>query len=114
MQKRVLIGLAATVALSAAALAAGNPADYNGDGRISKEEFRNQAARIAFEADKNSNGAIDDDESKLNSDQRKALDANGDGRVSVEEFQAGHMGGFDEADKNGDGFLDANEMKGGN
>ncbi len=113
MQKRILIGVVATVALSAAASATGNPADYNGDGRISKEEFRNHAARVSFEADKNNNGAIDDDELKFSDDQRKALDANGDGRVSVEEFQAGNMGGFDEADKNGDGFLDAKEMKGG-
>ena len=114
MQKRVLVGLALMAALGPAALAAGNPADYNGDGRISREEFRNQTARIAFEADKNANGAIDDDEFKLGGDQRKAFDANGDGRVSVEEFQAGHMSGFDEADKNADGFLGANEMKGGN
>lgn len=114
MQKRILIGLAVLTTMSAATLAAGNPADYNGDGRISREEFRNQTARIAFEADKNTNGAIDEDESPLNAEQRKAMDANGDGSLSVEEFQAGHMGGFDAADKNGDGFLDAKEMKGGN
>lgn len=113
MQKRVLIGVFASAALSAAASAAGNPADYNGDGRISREEFRNQAARVAFEADKNSNGAIDGDEIKFSDDQRKALDSDGDGKVSVEEFQAGNMSGFDQADKNGDGFLDASEMKGG-
>jgi uncharacterized protein (DUF2141 family) len=113
MQKRIFMGLFASAALGAAALAAGNPADYNGDGRISKEEFRNQTARVAFEADKNSNGAIDADEIKFSDDQRKALDADGDGKVSVEEFQAGNMSGFGQADKNGDGFLDANEMKGG-
>jgi Ca2+-binding EF-hand superfamily protein len=113
MQKRVLIGAFASAALSVAASAAGNPADYNGDGRISREEFRNQAAKVAFEADKNSNGAIDGDEIKFNDDQRKALDTDGDGKVSVEEFQAGNMSGFDQADKNGDGFLDAQEMKGG-
>jgi Ca2+-binding EF-hand superfamily protein len=113
MQKRVLIGVFASAVLSAAASAAGNPADYNGDGRISREEFRNQAAKVAFEADKNSNGAIDGDEIKFNDDQRKALDTDGDGKVSVEEFQAGNMSGFDQADKNGDGFLDAQEMKGG-
>ena len=111
MRKHVLIGVAAMMTASSLAMAAGNPADYNGDGRISREEFRNQVARTAFDADKNNNGQVDEGESKLNAEQRKALDANGDGQVSVEEFQAGHMGGFDEADKNGDGFLDANEMK---
>jgi len=88
------------------------PADYDGDGRISREEFRNQAARSAFLADKNNNGAIEDSEVKLSGDQRKALDTNGDGKVSPEELQEGRMAGFGELDKNGDGFLDANEMKG--
>jgi EF hand len=113
MAKRFLIGAMAVLALSASASAAGNPADYNGDGRISLEEFRNQAVRAAFEADKNKSGAIEEDEAKLSEDQRKAIDANGDGKISVEEFQAASIGGFAEADKNGDGFLDAKEMKGG-
>jgi Ca2+-binding EF-hand superfamily protein len=111
---RIMIGLVAAAGSVGAALAAGNSADYNGDGRISREEFRNQAARVAFEADENNNGAIDEGETKLSAEQRKAMDANGDGRLSVEEFQAGHMSGFDDADKNGDGFLDAKETKGGN
>lgn len=112
MQTRVLVSLGVLIAAGTAAWAAGNAADYDGDGRISREEFRNQAARSAFAADKNGNGAIEDSELKLSSDQRKALDTNGDGKISPEELQNGQIGGFDELDKNGDGFLDANEMKG--
>lgn len=113
MHKRVLISLAVAVSSSTLALAAGNPADYNGDGRISKEEFRNQVARVAFDADKNSDGFIDDSEMKISADQRTKLDTNADGKVSVGEFQEGQMAGFAELDKNGDGFLDASEMGGG-
>lgn len=112
MHMRILISLGVLIAAGTSAWAAGNAADYDGDGRISREEFRNQAARSVFAADKNKNGVIDDSEAKLTSDQRKALDTNGDGKVSVEELQEGQMAGFGELDKNGDGFLDANEMKG--
>jgi hypothetical protein len=112
MNKRVLFFASVLVAAGPMAWAAGGGADYDGDGRISREEFRNQAARTAFSADKNNNGAIEDSEVKLSGDQRKALDKNGDGKVSPEELQDGQMAGFSELDKNNDGFLDANEMKG--
>ena len=96
--------------LAGAAFAADNPADYNGDGKISREEFRNEAARTAFDADKNQNGFLDADEFKLTDEQRKAMDTNGDGKVSVEEFQLGQMAGFAALDKNNDGLLDASEL----
>lgn len=112
MRMRTLVSFGVLVAASSVAWAAGNAADYDGDGRISREEFRNQAAKAAFAADKNNNGVIDEGEAKLSGDQRKALDTNGDGKVSVEELQEGQMAGFGELDKNGDGFLDAYEMKG--
>jgi hypothetical protein len=111
MNTRILVFFGALMA-AGAAFAAGGAADYDGDGRISREEFRNQAARAAFAADKNKNGMIDEGEANLTAEQRKKLDTNGDGKVSVEELQAGQMAGFDELDKNGDGFLDADEMKG--
>lgn len=95
---------------ASAAFAADNPSDYNGDGKISREEFRNEAARAAFDADKNQNGVLDDDEYKLTEAQKKAMDANADGKVSVEEFQLGQMAGFSALDKNNDGFLDAGEL----
>ncbi len=112
MSIRFLAAIPLAAALTTAAIAAGNPADYNGDGKISREEFRNEAAKAAFGADKNKNGFIDDDEFKLSDEQRKGMDGNGDGKVSVEEFQLGQMAGFDALDKNGDGFLDASEMRG--
>ena len=112
MSIRLLAAIPLAAFLSSVAIAAGNPADYNGDGKISREEFRNEAAKAAFGADKNKNGFIDDDEFKLSDEQRKGMDGNGDGKVSVEEFQLGQMAGFDALDKNGDGFLDAYEMRG--
>lgn len=110
MQKRILVSFGVLIAAGSAWAAGG--VDYDGDGRISREEFRNQAARSAFATDKNKDSVIDDSEKKLTAEQRKALDENGDGKVSVEELQEGQMAGFGDLDKNGDGFLDANEMKG--
>lgn len=112
MSIRFLAAIPLAALLTSAAIAAGNPADYDGDGKISREEFRNEAAKAAFSADKNKNGFIDGDEFKLSDEQRKGIDANSDGKVSVEEFQTGQMSGFDALDKNGDGFLDAAEMRG--
>jgi hypothetical protein len=112
MHTRVFLSLGVLIAAGSVAWAAGNAADYDGDGRISREEFRNQAARAAFAADTNKNGEVEDSEMKLSADQKKKIDSNGDGKVSVEELQEGQMGGFSDLDKNGDGFLDAGEMKG--
>ena len=46
MHKRILV-LAAALAASSAVAIAKSPADYDGDGRISREEFRNQAANCS-------------------------------------------------------------------
>lgn len=110
MTLRILAALPALALMVSSAMAAGNQVDYNGDGKISREEFRNEAARAAFEADKNKNGFVDEDEFKLTDAQRKGFDQNSDGKVSVEEFQLGQMAGFDELDKNHDGYLDHSEL----
>jgi len=112
MSIRFLAAIPLAAFIASTAIAAGSPADYNGDGKISREEFRNEAAKAAFGADKNKNGFVDEDEFKMSDDQRKGMDANSDGKVSVEEFQGGQMSGFDALDKNSDGFLDAAEMRG--
>ncbi len=112
MSIRFLTAIPLAVVITSAAIAAGGSLDYNGDGKISREEFRNEAAKTAFGADKNKNGFIDEDEYKLDEKQRKDVDTNSDGKVSVEEFQGGQMSGFDALDKNSDGFLDAAEMRG--
>ena len=111
---RILASLPVVAMMVSVSFAAGNPADYNGDGKISREEFRNEAARVAFSVDKNKDGTIENDEYKLSDEQAKGVDENGDGKVSVEEFQVGQMKGFDQLDKNNDGFLDAGELGGGN
>jgi hypothetical protein len=111
---RILASLPVAAVLVSVSFAAGSPADYNGDGKLSREDFRNEAARVAFSADKNKDGTIESDEYKLSDAQVKGLDENADGKVSVEEFQVGQMKGFDQLDKNNDGFLDAGELGGGN
>jgi EF hand len=110
MTMRILAAI--PVCLMTVAIAAAGSADMNGDGLISKEEFRNEVARVAFEADKNKNGKIDEGEYKLSADERKAMDSNNDGKVTVEEFQAAQMKAFAALDKNNDGSLDADEAKG--
>lgn len=107
-----LAAIPLVASLAATAPAVGAPGDYNDDGTISREEFRNQAAKAAFAADKNQNGFIEPEEFKLTDEQRRAIDTNGDGKVSVEEFQAGQVAGFDALDKNKNGSIDASE-KGG-
>ena len=72
MSIRFLAAIPLAAFLTSAAIAAGSPADYNGDGKISREEFRNEAAKAAFGADKNKNGFVDEEEFKMNDDQRKA------------------------------------------
>jgi len=98
--------------LTTATMASAAQGDYDGDGVVSREEFRNRVARTAFAADKNQNGFIEPDEYKLTDAQRRAMDANGDGKVSVEEFQAGQLAGFDALDKNKNGKLEASERGG--
>jgi uncharacterized protein (DUF2141 family) len=98
--------------LATASMASAAQGDYDGDGAVSREEFRNQVARTAFAADKNQNGFIEPEEYKLTDAQRRSMDANRDGKVSVEEFQAGQLAGFDALDKNGNGKLEASERGG--
>lgn len=103
----LLAAMPLAVSLATSSLAA--PGDYNDDGTISREEFRNQVAKAAFAADKNQDGFIDAGEFQLTDAQRRAMDTNSDGKVSVEEFQAGQVAGFDELDKNGNGTLEPSE-----
>lgn len=102
---------AGLLVFASVAAAAPNAADHDGDGRISREEFLNQAANQAFEADKNEDGLLESNELKLTDEQAQAMDTNGNGAVSVEEYQSALMQGFAALDKNGDGFLEPNEMK---
>jgi Ca2+-binding EF-hand superfamily protein len=85
--------------------------DYNNDGRVSEEEFRNNAAREAREADANGNGVLDPDEYALTNAEAAAMDTNGDGAIQISEFQESLLKAFAKLDTNGDGMLDAQERK---
>jgi hypothetical protein len=105
----ILASIPLIASLAVTAMAAGPAGDYNDDGAISREEFRNKAAKVAFAADKNQNGFIEAGEYTLTDEQRRAMDTNGDGKLSVEEFQTGQVAAFDALDKNKNGTLEANE-----
>ena len=69
MVMRILVSMA--TALAAISVALAGTADVNGDGLVSKEEFRNEVARTAFAADKNKNGKIDEGEMQLSAEARQ-------------------------------------------
>jgi Ca2+-binding EF-hand superfamily protein len=100
----ILASIPLIASLAVTAMAAGPAGDYNDDGAISREEFRNKAAKVAFAADKNQNGFIEAGEYTLTDEQRRAM-----GKLSVEEFQTGQVAAFDALDKNKNGTLEANE-----
>lgn len=110
--------------------------DLDGDGKVSREEFRGPE-RFFDLLDANSDGFVDEAEAKAARERRggpgggqgrgpdgrpggegaerrrehlKAMDTDGDGRVSKEEWQ-GRMP-FERLDQNGDGFLDAKDREG--
>lgn len=85
--------------------------DYDGDGLISEEEFRNYAAKEAASADVNGNGILDRDEYELSNAEAAAMDTNKDGAIQAAEFQASLIQAFKRMDKNGDGRLDAGERR---
>jgi Ca2+-binding EF-hand superfamily protein len=108
--KFYLLVLLCAVPMAAPVLAAG--IDYNNDGRVSEEEFRNNAAREAREADANGNGVLGPGEYSLTNAEAAAMDTNGDGAIQIAEFQESLLKAFAMMDKNGDGVLDAQERKG--
>lgn len=102
-----------TIVVLAAALPsfAASDIDYDGDGMISEEEFRNHAAKEAASADVNGNGILDRSEYALTNAEAAAMDTNKDGAIQLAEFQASLMQAFKRMDKNGDGRLDAAERR---
>jgi Ca2+-binding EF-hand superfamily protein len=106
-----LSGLFCGLLVCAAASFAADGMDYDGDGRISEEEFRNYTAKEAALADTNGNGILDRSEYELSNAEAAAMDANKDGAIQLAEFQASLMEAFKRMDKNGDGYLDAGERR---
>jgi Ca2+-binding EF-hand superfamily protein len=94
-----------------ASVSAASEMDYDGDGLISEEEFRNHAAKEAAAADTNGNGILDRAEYSLSNAEAAAMDANKDGAIQLSEFQASLMQAFNRLDKNGDKHLDAGEKR---
>ncbi|HJU38310.1 MAG TPA: hypothetical protein VJ724_01965 [Tahibacter sp.] len=105
-----VLGLFAAMPLAAAdddAKAAFERADFNNDGKISFEEYRNRSVRVFHDLDQNGDGRLTGDE------QPPAKDAKGQpstgGTVSVESFTDALADHFERADANRDGSLDVDE-----
>jgi Ca2+-binding EF-hand superfamily protein len=96
-------------------------ADKNGDGSVSRSEYRQQRAAQWSSLDRDGDGFFSKDDlpSFLQSrwdgeriaDLRRQFDRNGDGRISRTEFVDGPMPGFDLADANHDQLVTEAEMK---
>src|SRR5690606_39057876 len=96
-------------------------ADANGDGVVTRDEYRAARAHAFARLDRNGDGYLDErDSARRRSVGRRAgdrvdalraeLDANRDGRISEREFVGGALPGFDRLDTDGNGELDADEI----
>ena len=107
-----VLGLLASMPLLAAA--AGDDAkdafertDFNADGKISFEEYRNRSVKVFDDLDENNDGRLTTDE------QPPAKDATGkpvvSGTVTIEAFSDSLLDNFERADANKDGYLSVEE-----
>ncbi|MBY0224283.1 MAG: EF-hand domain-containing protein [Hyphomicrobium sp.] len=91
--------------------------DFDKDGTVTCDEWKNYLATLLRESDGNGDGSLDDAEFKqmAKTDQlfsvadRSYFDANGDGKVTVEELTGKQNAAFKQLDKNGDCRIDRNE-----
>lgn len=91
--------------------------DFDKDGSVTCDEWKNYVATLVRETDGNGDGALDAEEFKklAKTDQLFSVadlsyyDANGDGRVTIEEMTAKPNTAFKLLDKNGDCRIDRNE-----
>jgi Ca2+-binding EF-hand superfamily protein len=117
----VLVSTSAFAQMRAGGEAIFDKADANGDGSITREEFR--AARIEQFArfDRNGDGYLDSNDIPKRALARREqngggggmlgqFDTNGDGKVSKDEFVNGPTLMFDRADADKNGVLDAKEI----
>lgn len=97
-------------ALASAADAAFAAADFDGNGKVSWEEFRNRVVKVFGQLDHNEDGRIAGDEHPPAVD--KAGKAVQPGNVTAESFTAAVAVAFKASDTDGDGELSAQEWSG--
>jgi Ca2+-binding EF-hand superfamily protein len=88
--------------------------DKNKDGKLSREEFDQEAVRVFKENDKNNDGALDKSEfSQIKGAQSKFgdLDANKDGKVTMEELRTAAGINFKQLDRKRDNYLTEEDLK---
>lgn len=104
------MGIAQDPALAKAADGAFEAADFDGNGKVSWEEFRNRVVKVFGHLDHNEDGRIAGDEHP------PAVGKDGKpvqpGNVTAESFTAAVGEAFKAADKDGDGELSAQEWSG--
>lgn len=120
--RRIALALVAAVGLAPAVLAAREAkpagtaasgfevADFDGDGKVTWEEFRNRVAKVFGHLDHNSDGRLTGDEHPpaTGKDGKEARPGN----VTAESFTAAAAEAFKAADKDGDGALSLSEWSG--
>lgn len=93
--------------------------DVNGDGVISRAEFRKVRAERWTQIDRNGDGYLSEDDFPRWAARRARtrlaeiadLDENDDGRISKDEFLNGPTPLFMQADRNSDGILTRSELE---
>lgn len=85
--------------------------DRNGDGVISREEFRNLVAQKVFAADKNGDGLLSADEWRFGPDEYNAFGLDAGQPVPADLVVKLLDKGFVKLDQNNDGQLASDEMR---
>jgi hypothetical protein len=84
--------------------------DFDGDGTVDREEFRNFFARVFHATDADDDRLLTNSElAALPADSVKHADANGDGALDVAEYVGFAFVWFDRCDANADGALGPDE-----
>jgi hypothetical protein len=91
--------------------------DFDKDGTVTCDEWKNYVATLVRESDGNGDGALETAEFQQMAKTDRLFevadagyfDANGDGRVTVEEMTGKQNVAFKQLDKNGDCRIDRNE-----
>ncbi|MDQ1278371.1 MAG: hypothetical protein QG555_1414 [Thermodesulfobacteriota bacterium] len=88
--------------------------DANKDGKLTMEEFDQEALKVFKENDKNGDGALDKSEfSRIKGAQAKFedLDANKDGKVDMVELRNAAIDKFNQLDRKRNNYLTEEDLK---